>query len=138
MRCLRTSSAPAGMLLTLCLLAAASGCSGDPHDAASSTVLERIKAADRSYATAWLANDREQVMSTLTADAVLVPSGVPVLDGTEAIRGFWWPEGSPPTTVTAFTLVQRDVDGRRIRRTVQNLDLEYLRNRDLRAIVVVV
>jgi ketosteroid isomerase-like protein len=87
------------------------GCSDARDGSISSAELERVKAADQAYATAWLANDSEQVMATLTMDAVIVPSGMPVMEGTEAIRRFWWPEGSPPTNVTEFALVQREVGG---------------------------
>jgi len=67
-----------------------------------------IKAADAAYATAWLSNDPESVMATLTEDAVVIPSGMPAIEGAAAIREFWWPPESSSTTVTEFTLVQRD------------------------------
>ncbi len=73
--------------------------------------LERIKEADRAYATAWRANDREQVVATLATDAVIVPSGMSSIEGREAIRQFWWPRDSPPTHVTEFTLDQCEVGG---------------------------
>jgi ketosteroid isomerase-like protein len=88
------------------------GCSGTGNEPLSSSELETIKAADHAYATAWLTNDSEQVMATLTEDAVLLPSGIPVIEGAEEIRRFWWPGGAPPTNVTEFTLVQREVGGR--------------------------
>jgi uncharacterized protein (TIGR02246 family) len=93
------------------LLVAALGCSNARHEPISSAELEKVRAADQTYATAWLTNDSEQVMATLTADAVLLPSGMPAIEGTEKIRQFWWPEDSPPTKVTEFTLVQQEVDG---------------------------
>jgi len=99
------------VLLSLCLLIAALGCSDARYGQVSSAEIETIKAADQAYATAWLTNDSEQVMATLTVDAVLVPSGMPVVEGAEAIRRFWWPEGSPPTNVTEFALVQSEVGG---------------------------
>lgn len=68
-------------------------------------------AGDQAYATAWLANDSAQVMATLTTDAVIVPSGMPVFEGQNAIREFWWPKDSPSTKVTEFTLVQHEVGG---------------------------
>jgi len=89
----------------------ASGCSNARQEPVSAAELERIKAADHAYAAAWLTNDSEQVMATLTRDAVMVPSGMQGLEGPAEIRQFWWPEGSPPTTVTEFTLVQHEVGG---------------------------
>jgi ketosteroid isomerase-like protein len=77
----------------------------------SSTRLQAVRAADRAYAEAWLANDRERVMATLTSDAVIMPSGIPALQGHPAIGGFWWPPDSPATRVTEFTLRQSEADG---------------------------
>jgi ketosteroid isomerase-like protein len=73
--------------------------------------LEAVTAADQAYAIAWLTNDPEQVMATLVEDAVLLPSGLPAVEGDEAIREFWWPADSPPTTVVEFTVEQREVGG---------------------------
>ncbi len=91
-----------------CLITAGTGCasSGERH-----LDVEAIRAADRAYATAWLTNDPEQVMATLTEEPVLMPSGVPALEGAEAAREFWWPADSPPTTVTEFTLIQEEAGG---------------------------
>lgn len=97
--------------LSCCVLAAVLGCAKSPGGALSTAELEGIKRADQAYAEAWLANDSERIMSTLTADAVLAPSGLPVLEGATAIREFWWPENSPPTKVTEFKLVQQEVHG---------------------------
>jgi ketosteroid isomerase-like protein len=98
----RTGSLSAVAVTIVCQLVATLGCStGDE--------LEHIKAADAAYAVAWLANDSEQVMATLAADAVIVPSGMIAIQGEEAIRRFWWPENSPSTQVTEFTLIQHEI-----------------------------
>ncbi len=94
----------------LCGLASSSmgGCAAErpgPGPAADARSLEE---ADRAYADAWLANDPERVMATLTGDAVIVPSGLEAIRGAEAIRRFWWPAGAPATTVTEFTTVQHE------------------------------
>ena len=97
--------------VSFCLLAAAAGCSENQSRPMPASDLESIKRADRAYAAAWLSNDPDEVMAALTHDATIVPSGMPGIEGPDAIRQFWWPEGSPPTTVTDFDLVQRDVRG---------------------------
>lgn len=70
-----------------------------------------VRAAAAAYEAAWLSNDPERVMETLTDDAVIVPSGLPALAGKDAIRGFWWPAGAAPTVVTEFTAAQDEVGG---------------------------
>ncbi len=66
-----------------------------------------------AYAAAWRANDSAAVMATLTDDAVLLPFGVPPVEGTDAIRRFWWPPAGPATTVTRFddTIAEVKVSG---------------------------
>ncbi len=98
------------MGLGLYLVMAGAGCSNTQLTPLSSVQIDAIRAADQAYATAWLTNAAEQVMATLTEDAVIIPSGIPVVEGTAAIREFWWPADSP-TTVTEFTLVQREAGG---------------------------
>lgn len=93
------------------LLVLGAGCSNSQRTALSSVDVESVKQADQAYATAWLANDAESVMATLTEDAVLLPSGIPAIEGAGAIREFWWPADSPPTTVIEFTSVQQEVAG---------------------------
>ena len=83
--------------------------SGEPDPA--SLVIAAIKEADRAYVDAWLTNDAGRVMATLTDDAVIMPFGIPAIEGTEAIRTFWWPPDSPPATITEFTTVQHDAGG---------------------------
>jgi ketosteroid isomerase-like protein len=47
------------------------------------------------YRKAWLANDEERVMRTLTADAILLPASARTsVAGNKAIREFWWPSNS--------------------------------------------
>lgn len=99
------------IVVSACLVLAAKGCFEAPRSSLSSSDIDAIKLADQAYVRAWLANDREQVMATLTEDAVLLPSGLAALEGSDAIREFWWPADSPPTRVTEFTAVQREVGG---------------------------
>jgi ketosteroid isomerase-like protein len=73
--------------------------------------LAAVREADDAYAAAWLTNNPEQVMATLTANGVIVPSGNPASEGPEAVRSFWWPIDSPPATVTRFDQTQHEVGG---------------------------
>ena len=97
------------VVLAAPLVLTALGCSNSA--AVSSTDIQAIKAASQAYGTAWLSNDPELVMATLTDDAVVIPSGSAPIEGQEAIREFWWPKDSPPTTVTEFTSTQDEVGG---------------------------
>jgi uncharacterized protein (TIGR02246 family) len=67
-----------------------------------------VRASTQEYCDAWLANDANRVMRTLTSDAVLLPSGLAVIAGERDIRGFWWPANGPRTTVASMDL---QVDG---------------------------
>jgi uncharacterized protein (TIGR02246 family) len=61
------------------------------------------EAATQAYREAWLSNDPQRIMATLTPDAVLYPSTLPPIAGSEAIRTFWFPS-SPTTRVVAMEL----------------------------------
>jgi uncharacterized protein (TIGR02246 family) len=78
-----------------------------------------VAAADRAYADAWLANDADSIMATLSRDVVIFPSGMEAIEGREAIRAFWFPPDSPATTVSKYDLDQAEVDG--------SADLAYVR-----------
>ena len=103
------ASYPALWWLASCLVAALAGCSSGQPGLTCPDDMGAVRAADRAYATAWLANDPHQVMATLTDDAVIVPSGIPALRGAAEIRRFWWPPDSPVTQVNEFELTQQDV-----------------------------
>ncbi len=94
------------LLLVVC------GCAEEGGGPLSSTDIQAVEAASRAYGEAWLSNDPEKVMDTLTMDAVIVPSGMSALRGEEAIRAFWWPDDSPSTTVNEFTSTEDEVGGR--------------------------
>ena len=82
---------------------------------------EMVKAATQQYRDAWLANDPEAVMRTLTSDPVLLPSGHAAIIGASAVRAFWWPPNSGTTRVTAMELHFDKVD--------LSGDLAYVRGR---------
>ena len=64
------------------------------------------EAATQAYREAWLSNDPQRIMATLTPDAVLYPSTLPPIAGSDAIRKFWffWFPSSSPTRVVAMEL----------------------------------
>jgi ketosteroid isomerase-like protein len=70
-------------------------------------------AATLAYRDAWLSNAPEKVMATLTADAVLLPSGMEPISGPAAIRAFWWPADGPATTITAMEQTIDEITGER-------------------------
>jgi uncharacterized protein (TIGR02246 family) len=61
------------------------------------------EAATQAYREAWLSNDPQRIMATLTSDAVLYPSTLLPIFGGDAIRRFWFPS-SPTTRVVAMEL----------------------------------
>lgn len=92
-------------------LTGVSGCSKPDGGPLSTAETDAIKAASNAYGTAWLSNDADQVMATLTDDAVIVPSGMSPIQGQADIRSFWWPADSPPTTVTQFVSTVHSAGG---------------------------
>lgn len=67
--------------------------------------VDELRAVNNAYRTAWLAGDSAAVLRLFAADAVLLPHhGDPPVVGLDAIRRFWWPAGSPPTTITALEI----------------------------------
>jgi uncharacterized protein (TIGR02246 family) len=61
------------------------------------------EAATHRYREAWLSNDPQRIMATLTPDAVLYPTTLPPIAGGDAIRKFWFPSSSS-TRVVAMEL----------------------------------
>lgn len=84
----------------------------EPSEGLTAEQEEAVLAADWAYAEAWLTNEPDAIMRTLTDDAVIVPSGEPAIEGREAIREFWWPPDEPPTTVTGYAVRQQEAGGR--------------------------
>lgn len=71
-----------------------------------------VAAANQAYPLAWLAGEPEGVMRTLTDDAVLIPHhGDPPVEGAAAIRRHYWPAGSPPLTVTKYSMTAAETAG---------------------------
>jgi uncharacterized protein (TIGR02246 family) len=70
-----------------------------------------VLAVTEAYRDAWLANEAEGVMATLSKEAVLLPSGMQPIAGETAIRRFWFPPGAAKTVVTAMELSVDEVRG---------------------------
>jgi len=70
-----------------------------------------IQALDSSFVAAWLKDDTAGVMATLSADAVLMPSGRHPLIGHESIRAYWWPDDGSHTRIDAFVSRIEEVGG---------------------------
>jgi ketosteroid isomerase-like protein len=86
------------------------------HDASAGATLSAearsaASAATLAYRDAWLSNLPERVMATLTADAILMPSGMEPISGAAAIRAFWWPAGGPAATITVMEQTIDEVTG---------------------------
>ena len=71
------------------------------------------EAAMRAYRDAWLANDADKVLATLTPDAIIYPSTLAPISGAAAIRQFWFPLSGPTTRVTGLdmTIDHMHLDG---------------------------
>lgn len=83
---------------------AMSGCGerdGCDYDVADDTA---VRAAVQAYVDAWLSNDADRVMATLTDDIVLQPhhGDEPVI-GADAVRAWWFP-GGPPAPIVKFSI----------------------------------
>jgi uncharacterized protein (TIGR02246 family) len=63
-----------------------------------------VEAATRAYRDAWLTNDPDRVMATLTPDATIHPSALAPIAGAAAIRQFWFPTLGPSTRVVGMEL----------------------------------
>jgi uncharacterized protein (TIGR02246 family) len=74
---------------------------GEPSPPAAE--LARLEAVNTAYRDAWLAGDSAAVLRLFAPDAVLLPHhGDPPVVGLEAIRAFWWPPNTAPTTITSL------------------------------------
>jgi histidine triad (HIT) family protein len=70
--------------------------------------IENVKLAFGQYYTAWLQNNEDSVMTTLTKDAVIMPDGLSPKKGMDDIRNFWFPKDGSKTTITRFDYVIDD------------------------------
>jgi histidine triad (HIT) family protein len=64
--------------------------------------IENVKIAFGQYHSAWLQNNEDSVMNTLSKDAVIMPQGLTPKKGMKDIRNFWFPKDGSKTTITRF------------------------------------
>ncbi|HET6349095.1 MAG TPA: nuclear transport factor 2 family protein [Candidatus Krumholzibacteria bacterium] len=95
--------------LSTCLVAVVTACA----TAAALTHQDEtaINAATQAYSNAWLTNQADAVLATLTPGAVLMPSGMEAVVGADNIRNFWWPPDGSGTTVKVMTQVVDEITG---------------------------
>jgi len=80
------------------------------YSASCSADKSGIQKTLEEYRVAWLANDENRVMKTLSEDAILMPaSAKKAIAGSKAIREYWWPAGSP-FSIDEFDQTLLDVD----------------------------
>lgn len=99
------------LILNMLCWAAVDQASAAAREGLSERDRAAVAAATLRYRDAWLANSPAMVMSTLSREAVLLPSGLEPIVGEGAIRKFWWPANGPSTTVKAMEQVIDDISG---------------------------
>jgi ketosteroid isomerase-like protein len=102
-----------GLLALLFALAPSAGLAAAESGAPAPAFAERpaVEAAIDAYRRAWLGNDPDAVLRTLTHDAILLPGpAAAAVVGPTAIRAYWWPTGAP-FRITGFTQPVLDVQG---------------------------
>ncbi len=118
-----------GLVAAATLVAA--GCASRPSCDLGRKDLAEIRGIAYEYVAAWLANDRNAVMATLTEDPVLIPSGTEPIAGRSAVEAFWWPASGPRTTVNSYTSTIDEIDGSGSMAYVRgHADLEFTLQRD--------
>src|SRR5262245_23684598 len=90
---------------TLALVAIVASLLGEALSAQPSGDFVQVLAATQHYRLAWLSNNPDEIMSTLTAEPLLIPSGHKEISGAAAVRAFWWPVNGPRTRVIAMLLL---------------------------------
>jgi uncharacterized protein (TIGR02246 family) len=93
-------------LRRLSLLTLLVACQSEAGVRSPGAELSRLKAVNDAYRAAWLAGDSAAVLRLFAPDAVLLPHhGDPPIVGLDAIRAFWWPPNTAPTTVTTLDVI---------------------------------
>ena len=124
MRSILASLRPTSALCLVCLALLSFGApGGQAAQGLSNSDRAALRALDQAYARAWFADNPEgEVLTLFRADAVLAPHhGAPPVEGTEAIRAFFWPPDAPPARVTVFEREALQVGG--------DGDMGYVRGR---------
>jgi len=104
----RELSTAHGLLgLVISMFAILAGATTHAQSASSASDRRAAERATTAYRDAWISNNPELVMATLTSDAVIYPSNLKPIVGADAIRRFWFPSGQS-TRVVAMELT---IDG---------------------------
>lgn len=110
----RFGSSVQRFLMFIFIVSFATSCSileSPSNPSLSASDLEKIRANESQYVEAWLSNDADAVMATLTSNPVIIPSRNLPYEGVEAVRNFWFPEDGSIVTITSFTSTIDEVDG---------------------------
>lgn len=70
--------------------------------AAQTTAEDSIRSMHNKYVESWLKGDERGVLELFEAEAVITPSGMAPIKGTDAIRNFWFPKDTSVTTIHEF------------------------------------
>lgn len=70
-----------------------------------------LRAVERAYVEAWLADDTAAVLATLAPDAVIMPPRTRPLTTRDEIRSFWWPNDGSRTRVTHYATTIDEIGG---------------------------
>lgn len=93
------------------MLLAAIVCFADGKNLAlSGPDIAAVSAVNEAYVQGWLNDRPDDIMKLFADDAVLIPQGSAPVRGTEAIKKFFWPEGSP-TKIAQFTTTINEIGG---------------------------
>lgn len=99
------------LLAPLALSVALVGCAKNDECDYSAADDRAVRDAVQNYVKAWLANDADKVMATLTDDIVLQPHhGDEPVVGAQDVRDWWFPEG-PPAPITRFSNTTEKTEG---------------------------
>src|SRR5262245_59068769 len=90
---------------TLALVAIVASLLGEALSAQPPGDFAQVLAATQRYRLAWLSNNPDEIMSTLTDEPLLIPSGHEEISGAANVRAFWWPVDGPRTRVIAMLLL---------------------------------
>lgn len=108
------------LMVALLLANAASGCAPVAADFDEADA-EAVRAVEEAYRLGWLANEPDAVMAVLEPGAVIMPAGVPPIEGDSAIRAYWWPSDGSITAIVEYEISVEEVLG--------GADLAILRGR---------
>lgn len=82
------------------------------HGALSPSEVDAIRKVMQSYPKSWLSGNQVSILSHFWPDAVWMPHhGVEPIEGIDAIKKFWWPEGASPSGVLQYNIEPSEIYG---------------------------